>query len=258
MLDQANECPICLAVVTEPVRTPCDHTFCTKCINAALNSSWEGRMHADADVSRPTGLGFCPICRAFIAASSLSEPMVTAQLWGCVFVQVGAGLGESFHFTEPGRSHIERAGEGSTRKSKTFVEASFDARQRCFRGSIVSSGRITDRQLEQRWEYTLHFGAGFATIERGNVCAFNSADELLSTKRVGADLQYVNRDVPEAVLCSRGPSDACSEGVRAGGAAAAMVGEDNAAAMRSWISESNPTLGEVLERLRRLTAVSAA
>ena len=60
-----------------------------------------------------------------------------------------------------------------------FVEACYEATQRCFRGTILSYRRTTDRQLEQSWEYELWFGAGFATIERGHVHAFNGARERM-------------------------------------------------------------------------------
>ena len=240
--DRDSECPICLAELSDPVRTPCAHVFCGRCIRAALDTG-------SGEVT-PAGLGFCPVCRSFIASSSLmdladgsSHDAAPLRLWGCVFETAhfdsDSSSHVSFHFHDEASGHKEYVDTDGSTMIEPFVEACYEATQRCFGGTILSYRRTTDRQLEQSWEYELWFGAGFATIERGHVHAFNGARELLFTQRLGA---YANRKLPEMASIARGGAAPC----------VAMFGEENVRALRRWINETNPTLGEVLERMRAL------
>ena len=227
--DRDSECPICLAELSDPVRTPCAHVFCGRCIRAALDTG-------SGEVT-PAGLGFCPVCRSFIASSSLmdladgsSHDAAPLRLWGCVFETAhfdsDSSSHVSFHFHDEASGHKEYVDTDGSTMIEPFVEACYEATQRCFRGTILSYRRTTDRQLEQSWEYELWFGAGFATIERGHVHAFNGARELLCTQRLGA---YANRKLPEMASIARGGAAPC----------VAMFGEENVRALRRWINETN-------------------
>ena len=226
----ASECPICYAdALSRPqALTPCGHKFCRPCIDSALDDG---------------GLGLCPICRAFIAASSLDASAAFEQLWGCTFVPCSDEPGMvAFHFPAEGMdyAHIRYAGE-----KRPFVEASFDQEEQLFRGTVDWSP--ASWQGAQRREYVMYFAPGFATIARGEIMAFDGAGALVATERLGAELRYANRDIRE-VADAPGRS----------GAAGALLGEESAAELRQWIAESNPTLGDVLERLRGLGFGGAA
>merc|ERR1719238_1631531 len=51
-------CPVCLQLLCEPVRTPCDHAFCRVCLLRTLTSGIDGCK--------------CPVCRRAVPFS-LSE-----------------------------------------------------------------------------------------------------------------------------------------------------------------------------------------
>jgi len=255
------ECPICLAELSDQESTPCNHTFCSKCIRAAFRTS----------VEAPAGFGFCPVCRAFIASSSLSDSHGSGGLFGSTFVEYGGGLWaegmDSYHFTDAATcsAHISYTSYDRNERpnltspdgtfsrppdTRAFVETSFDERERCFRGTIDWSPRFWkfstgDGLLEeQRWEFEMYFALGFGTIARGEVRDFDCSGQLVATHRFGSEegWQYANLSLPEVR----------EKGTAHSGAVTAQLGEENTAALRDWIGESNPTLGEVLQRMQAL------
>ena len=274
-MDESRDCPVCLAELSAQMTTPCGHTFCKRCIHAAL-----------ASPEAPSGFGFCPVCRDFIATSSLHDGAIPqhgeadASPFGRVYVEHGSGIWaegfDSYHFDDATTccAHISYEGYDSAvrarfddgslpPKTKQFTDTSFDASRRCFRGTIDWAPRAWvfeddsgSRHVEQRWVFEIYFAAGFGTISRGEVRDYNDVGELVATHRFGADpgWQYANRELPEIAQggSAGGAYGACS------GAAAAMVGEEGAAALREWIDEANPTLGEVLQRVQELRAARSS
>lgn len=148
-----------------------------------------------------------------------------------VFVEYGGGLWaegmDSYHFewnTDQSTcsAHISYASydkaartrfdDGSMPPStKEFVDTSFDARQRCFRGTVdwsprcwrsttsggdeTGSARVVE---EQRWEFEIYFAAGYGTIARGEVRDYSCRGELVATHRFGEEgWQYANQTLPE-------------------------------------------------------------
>lgn len=78
--EQASRCPICWDERTDPVVTPCEHTFCMACIKVALHVNGK----------------FCPVCRApisshrslavFVPAVKVLDEAMTSSgpgLWAC-------------------------------------------------------------------------------------------------------------------------------------------------------------------------------
>lgn len=56
-LDLSDECAICLSVPCAPLRTPCDHVYCTECIYECMEEEQEGSQ--------------CPLCRTEFNKSQL-------------------------------------------------------------------------------------------------------------------------------------------------------------------------------------------
>jgi hypothetical protein len=217
-VNHGDDCPICIAEVSNQMTTPCGHSFCAKCIHAALASH-----------EAPAGFGFCPVCRDFISVSSFEQQphqkgSALTSPFGSVFVEYGTGTWadgfDSYHFVDAATcsAHISYKGYDSAVRSrfddgsmppttKEFSSTSFDEARRCFRGTVdwaprswVFEDETGRRHVEQRWEFEMFFAADFGTISRGEVRDYNDEGELVGTHRFGEDgWQYANRELPEVV-----------------------------------------------------------
>lgn len=249
--------------------------FCPVCRDFISASSLDGSD--DHAASRESN---GPLSRDSIRASD-GHAASTEGPFGMVFVEFGGGLWmegmDSYHFTDAATcgAYIDYHGYDSTErtrfddgsmppKTKAFTATSFDPARRCFRGTVDWSPRswvFKDAAgvayVEQRWEFELYFAAGFGTISRGEVRDYNPEGELVAIHRIGEEgWQYARRElIAWPHVDAGGGAESGKAAVCSAGAAAAVLGEERTAALRAWIDETNPTLGQVLQRLQELRGV---
>jgi len=60
----AEECPVCLCEMEDPVVTPCAHIMCRECLLSALNFT-------KASAGGGAGTGMCPVCRHVMSKSEM-------------------------------------------------------------------------------------------------------------------------------------------------------------------------------------------
>ena len=168
-----GECPICLSACERPSMSPCGHVFCKACIQRV-------------DGMSNLRLGNCPICRAFISLSSVTEAdeirSIHGSLSNSTWVQGWPPTpGMASYTFDDDRHFISYESpsclawpplDDGTRPPprKYFLNSKLDEASLTFEGSIDWSP--TAWQGDQRWEYRMEFSPDLATIMRGTgACA---------------------------------------------------------------------------------------
>lgn len=202
--DALQECPICLSEYGQAdlCITLCNHSFCTSCLERTLRTYLVSTS------------GSCPMCREpvslySVVAAATGEPLRKPRYSGIassIYVQHGGGVGiASYHFAESvDASYIcytaapaEWMLDDGRRppEHKPFLDASYDAATRTYRGSVAWPAPGTFHG-DARWEYEMIFDHGFGFIAAGQLRSYDADGSLRSTEAFPAVLQYYRHHAP--------------------------------------------------------------